>query len=80
MSSATWLETTQPSGVCVQAVPSEAVDSLTTTTIWPLRSGPTGAEPRSACVYSVALSTITRDCHGGPNRLAYAPGASAAEA
>ena len=23
-------------------------------------------------MYSVALSTVTRDCHGGPKRLAYA--------
>src|SRR5947207_8202430 len=70
MSSAIWSDKIQPSGVCVHGVPSEAVVSLITTTICPHDNGPTDAAPLSGWVYSVVLSTVTRDCHGGPKRLA----------
>jgi hypothetical protein len=47
MSSAISLDRIQPSGTWLQAVPSAAVVSFTTTTIWSRTSGPTGAEPAS---------------------------------
>src|SRR5713101_8482077 len=69
-------DTTNPSGTWVQAALSAPMSSLTTTTICPRDNGPSGAEPRSAWLYSVVWSTTMRDCQGGSKRLACTGGAS----
>src|SRR5712692_8971931 len=74
MSSAMSLDMTNPSRTCVHGLPSAPMSSLTTTTTCPRDNGPTGAEPRSAWLYSVVWSTTTRDCQGGSKRLANAGG------